>query len=569
MAAEKASSVFQSIEKRREKELLKQLQTMPVRQVVVPETSVLPKEVVQLAAKHSGVIGNPLRTDRVQDFARSLKHWYSRQGYILHSVTGATLNADTATAEIAVEEPRIAEAPVEITFCKEMVIDNETGDLMTFREYRDKHQQRRLLGFDNLSKDNLNTTYVTTDGRTKPRRVASALGLTAGRPFQWDGNKWRNVVTCGVFARVLQASPRPMPDGSAQLHIIATEAPPRHLEYGMGRSLYTGSWEGELDFEHGNLLGGGEKLGLSVRRGAKDSIPSVQLSFSDSRFGTAGGYDVQVFSDFLGAKTEKMAKTESQDDSLVVDDDGLVNRMGLRLSVQNPVTQRILQHSGVSASLERTTAKSGAHESIGSATLNVGPFVNQLPFQARSNVDVSFTTGTRLVRGITSEAKSFSSSDCLFLPYSSVTATTKQIFPLLNIPSSESVSTRPLVLALRHSLTTSTSNLPRHEAKAQGVSNDIRGSEPNGPISSAIRGTTELRLPVPVPFVKTQQDASLVVFGDWLVATENSLSPFHRKSSVGAGIRKSVQGIPLHVDLSYSKETKLKVSCGLGRDFDV
>jgi hypothetical protein len=32
------------------------------------------------------------------------------------------------------------------------------------------------------------------------------------------------------------------------------------LEYGLGKSLYTGSCEGELDFEHQNLFGGGETV---------------------------------------------------------------------------------------------------------------------------------------------------------------------------------------------------------------------------------------------------------------------------------------------------------------------
>jgi hypothetical protein len=61
----------------------------------------------------------------------------------------------------------------------------------------------------------------------------------------------------------------------------------------------------------------------------------------------------------------------------------------------------------------------------------------------------------------------------------------------------------------------------------------------------------------------------VVLFGDWLVAAQDVSSPLFRKTSVGIGLRKSIQGIPLSLDLTYSNELKIKTTFGLGRDFDV
>ena len=131
-------------------------------------------------------------------------------------------------------------------------------------------------------------------------------GLSPGRQFRWDGNRWRQISASGIFAQILKASPEPMRDGTVQLHIHATEAAARHLEYGLGKSLYTKSWEVELDFEHQHLLGNGESLGLTVHRGTKDTEPSVRLRYADEKFGMEGGYDVELFIDFIGDKLEEI-----------------------------------------------------------------------------------------------------------------------------------------------------------------------------------------------------------------------------------------------------------------------
>ena len=272
---------------KRQEEFTQKVRTTPIRHVSAPNSTLIPHEVLEIAAKRTGVIGNPLRPAAVQDLARALQQWYTRKGYVLSSVTGATLQVDTQTAELAVEEPVSSDIPISLVYCKEMVVDPDDGSLMTYRQYKTKHARRKSFGYDRISKTDLNTTYVpsTDGGRTNPRSIAKALKLQPKSPFCWKAPRWDAIVQSGIFRRVLNTSPRRMPDGTVQLQVFVEENPTRHLEYGLSKSLYTGSWEGEIDFEHGNLLGGGESLGLTVRRGTHDAEPSVRLCFTDNKFG--------------------------------------------------------------------------------------------------------------------------------------------------------------------------------------------------------------------------------------------------------------------------------------------
>lgn len=556
------TDIFISKEKKEELALLEKLKTTPVRSVSAPNSTVLPPEILTVAAKRSGMIGTPLRVETVQEVARNLKQWYTRKGYVLHSVTGATLKPDTGTAELQVQEPKVSTEPVGITFCKEMVVE-EDGSLLTYRQYKEKHARRKTFGHDTLDKTDLNMTYVETSGRTDPNRIAQALKMTPGRPFKWDGSRWHAIAGSGVFSRILRASPERMRDGTVQLRIVATEAPPRNLEYGISKSLYTGSWEGEVDFEHNNLLGGGESLGVIVRRGTKDAEPSVRLKYSDDKFGMEGGYDLELFSDYIGDSNDL--------DEGLKEGDALLDRRGATVCIRNPIDPSVIRDSSASASLERTSSLAGHQEGIGSASLSLGPFRKELPMDARSNILARVTAGTRVADGALTKEVDDAESDIVvggykFLPYTMVSATTRQIFPFTS-----SSNRRPIYLALEHVLTTSSPNLPRHEASALGVATRVRGyaSKDNGHVTSSVVGTTEVRIPVTLPTDKFKQDASVVLFGDWSFAQKNQRSSFVRKSSVGIGLRKSIQGIPIKYDLSYTRDGDIRGFFGLGRDFDV
>jgi hypothetical protein len=614
MAQRQVSQLLKSKATREEEELMEQLQTIKVQSVIIPNSTVLPKDVVQIAAKRSGILGNPLKTEYVQDFAQSIKRWYTLKGYVLHSITGATLQPETATAEISVQEPVHDRAPVHISLYKEMVLDPVTGNLTTYRQYRDQYERRKTFGWNDqnvLKKEDLNLTYVpaTHRGHVRPSKIAQALDMVPGQPFQWDQLRWDRILQSGLFARVLQVTPRAVGGDAVQLHIVATEAPTKHLEYGIGKSLYSGGWEGEFDFEHMNVLGGGETLGINVRRGTTESVPSIKCKLSTGRLGLVGGYDIEAFSEYIGdesnrPKVDKATKEDIAADAIDpapqvpnYDSDVLVDRRGATFRVRNPIDPMTIRNSVASASIERTSTKTGLHETIGSTTMEVGPFLRELPFGARSNLDASFTTGARMAtpfltleEGEETEMDDTSLSlperkqSSAVVPYFFMSATTRQLFPLRGGRAviSEEAPRRPLLLALRHTLIASTPSVPRHVAKALGTSTQIRSSTVAAPVTTALRGTTELRVPLYIPIQRLkalQQDANFVVYSEWLLSMKDRndaaavdsanvmTSMIQRKSCVGMGLRKTIQGIPLQYDVTYSNEGKMRSFFGFGRDF--
>merc|ERR1711957_714180 len=174
-----------------------------------------------------------------------------------------------------------------------------------------------------------------------------------------------NIVQSGIFSKILDCRPAPMHDGTVQMQITAQEPPPRNLEYGISKSLYTGGWEGELDFSHGNLLGGGEKLGLVVRRGTKDKEPSFKIRLKDDNFGSVGGYNVELFNDYISTDDPSDDdhidddKTDTDDTNLSInipdEEDLLLCRKGLTYRLHNPISQTFVRQSSSSFSLERTS----------------------------------------------------------------------------------------------------------------------------------------------------------------------------------------------------------------------
>lgn len=220
--------------------------TIPVQNVIVTGSQLLPVSVVRAAGQRSGMIGSVLEPARVNECAKHIKKWYNQKGYVLHSVTGATLHVDNGTATLAVQEPILSSMPVDIRFAKEVPIDPENGQTTTLRRYKEKLERRksRPLSRDEWIKikSGLNTTLITTEGRTNPNKISKRLDLHPGDHFRWNSQRWQNIAQSGIFSKIWRASPVQMNDGTVQLQVLAEEAPPRNLEYGITKSLYTGHW---------------------------------------------------------------------------------------------------------------------------------------------------------------------------------------------------------------------------------------------------------------------------------------------------------------------------------------
>jgi hypothetical protein len=267
-----------------------------------------------------------------------------------------------------------------------------------------------------------------------------------------------------------------------------------------------------------------------------------------------GGFDVEVFSDFLGDSSSLMDSEERQENEKSSPIDDLCFRKGTTFRVRNPIKAAMVGNNIASASLERTSSRSGLHENIGSTTVTLGPLRVPLPFEARSSFLTSITTGARV-------GERFNWKGTI-LPYLSGSATTRQILPFADSSNARRLSP---VLALQHTVAASSRQIPAHEAKAMGIAAQIRGCGPDGGAVSSVKGTAELRFPIRY---RQLQDASFVVFGDWYRVKQNSSDSFKGKSSIGIGFRKIVQGLPLKYDFCYTSDGKIKSMFGLGPDFD-
>lgn len=373
-----------------------------------------------------------------------------------------------------------------------------------------------------------------------------------------------------------------------------------------------------------------------MKRGARDPEPSVQIKFQDDKFGNPHGYSFELFQDYIGPDSNQPNSNQNNDHEIISEseDNPLLTRRGLTFRFSSPFPQSLLERSALSASFERTSTRTGVQENLGSTTFSFGPMVKSWPSEARHSILTTLTTGARLLK-----------SSLIERPYVAGTIIARQIVPLTNNNQSNNVE-----LAFRHALTTSSSNLPRHEANAAGVSTRVRGfqSDNNGPISSSLMGTTEIRIPFNIDKLRVGS-GSMIFFADWLLAqphsefakppeskpvfstpptfTEEEKEPLlpppelasdsevsttsssassipsfavppdqdlrggafssffsksnlskvtppkaldvFRKGSVGIGLRKTIQGIPVKYDLSLTHDGKVGAFFGIGRDFDV
>ena len=553
-----------------EKEAMKLMDTISVKAVTAPNSTILPSSVLDDAGVQSGLVGGKFLPETVEDCASRVGQWYKSSGYILNSVTGATLDADNGVAKLQVEEARVSSSPVDIVCVKEVAVDDKTGETMPIGAYRKKLAKEGGRLAD--QRQSFNTTLVETKAKTRPAALAGTLDLRPGEPFIWDRTKWDYMESSSnsrLFSRVWSVSPTRTPDGTVQLRVVASEAPARNLEYGISRSLYNGRWEGEVDFSHCNLFGGGERLSLMVRRGTKEPQPSFNFKFTGNALSPDhGAYDIEAFNEYIGVTGHE---------------GGASSRRGV--AVRFP---RLFTWTAASAAIEKTLARTrtGEHDRLAHVSFDIGPFRHRLPANGRSSFQGTANIGSKLDVGKMKKGGKHIIDG--MTPYSSYTATTRQSVPLSS-PSKS--SGRPISLALQHRATASTSELPEHEALAIGFAARVRGYSPrkNGPLSSSIVGTAEIRFPVPLPSNDLADEGSVVIFGDWMAASHWTirdikkkvkskavgsaaaplLSKPTRKSSFGIGVRSVLQGIPLKVDFCITDDGKIGTHVSMGRDFAV
>ena len=582
----------------KEEQIIRELQQMKIKRVRAPNSTILTLPILTRCGHASHLISNPMTPEKVQLLAKHIKQYYISQGHVLASVTCATLNGDTATVELATQEPKVnAVQPIHLQFVKAMIQHpNNPSQLISYRQYHKEHKMNAKYSAA-ASQPSLvplkdcNVTYVPiSTGTTNPSKLAKALNLQPRKSFCWDGSLFQKT-SRRFFNQILQASPRRMNDGSVQLYLVGEELPFRNLEYGLSNNLYTGQWEGELQVEHTNLFGGGEQLNFNMKKdGTTTMLPSLSLQYTrhplDSTKNNKGrGHAIRLFHESI-ASTMKKATIKTQplpndaDDDTVeyqeipttdTQDDGLLTRRGGTVTIWNPIKNV----AASTAAAERVLARDGNQESILSTNMQLGPYSTSTSTNyrnsLRANIQSTCTIGSRWL----SSAIENKSNSAILLPYSIFSATARQIVPL----------TKKIEIGLLQQLQTSSRHLPRHEANAMGIASRIRGlSSSSTPLYQSIQTTSELRVPLPsfenisvLKFpTRLLKNTSVLFFHDYRIGTPYTTTSSSTalnneiQSSVGMGIRKSVQGLPLKYDISYNLQDKnVRAFFGLGHDFNV
>jgi len=529
----------------------------------------------------------------------------------------------------------VATRAIRFVGVKEMVKE-EDGSLISLGRYRQREKKLKRVAVPASRSSGggggareLNTTFVETATRTRgSEKWYRGMGLIPGEAFRWSEERWRRcMVRSGIFRRILRAEPVTLEDGTVQLQVIAEESPARSLEYGVASSLYTGAWEGEMDFQHGNLLGAGENIGITVSRGTKDPEPSIRIHYQDDQFGAAGGYQITLFNDYIGDdESSSSSSLDKSQTSSKRDGDEPLLRRGATLEFPH---LQYFKTSKAKMGLERVTTSKGHGEKILTGTFDVGPYVRHYNDDddsgSRTSWKMTLDAGGRRSNDAAAgfaiddeERLSFGGGGggggVVSLPlFANLVATARHVFPFA---SSDTTSSLPS-LALEHKAGAGV-NLPRHLAKAVGVAARVRGYKvgSNGPLRSFLGGTAEVRLPVREDWFGLRRlsmmgEVSVCVFGDWLYADgvvgqrvggsgvrglkrgggdgmrEGKLGSdgegederergyilgsggMFRKGSVGVGLRASIQGIPVKYDLCVTQEGKIGSFFGIGKDFDV
>eukprot|EP00986_Skeletonema_menzelii_P015365 scaffold11586_cov155-Skeletonema_menzelii.AAC.2 len=612
------------------------LRSTKILSVTAPESDLLPPDVITKSAADAELVGGTLNPEALELTATAINRWYADNGYVLNSVTGATLipfatdddsNDESSTegrVELKVKEVKVAKTsqnssfPVTLRLVQRVESDSGTNDPSSLFSIPSQSGEAPAL-------------FKSISGCTRPKKIARMTKLEPGSHLRILPDRWSRLVAfpggifgagggrSAIFSNIHAV--RPIPEESSQgdtvsVEIIATENKPyAALEYGVTKSLYSDKWEGEFDLKHTNAFGGGEVATVNVRKGQsygrKNSrnngddennkwaqrLNGGPLSWRMSVKDSYAGYDLDLFHENVGVgrrrkKHQSTSNKEAEIGALSEESGGNPMRVGGTMRVRLPSSmKRKFKANAVSATFERIHA-----QSIASASVGVGPYKFNPIRSLYSSFSASFTSGVR--------SNSDGKSGAGVVPYAAGTLTSHQI-----IPSNSS----PVTLAVRHVASGGTKNLPRHEAISLGLSSKVRGYKynygsqkidsssveeeqqeqgawqalkklcsggkgakvsPQIAVSKALSGTMELR----VPFQATSEgglqpilSGTFLLFGDWSltqahnpsVATEKENRP-SRFSSVGVGLRKVVQGIPLKVDACVTEHGSKGIFFGIG-----
>jgi len=345
------------------------------------------------------------------------------------------------------------------------------------------------------------------------------------------------------------------------------------------------------------------------------SIKDDYLSGSSSN----AGYDLEVFRDHVGVSSgENKAKMPEREAGSNESDTPITNsplRTGASMRLKLPQMNRLSSFlpKAISTRLERVDpfTNDDSAQYIASTSTDIGPYNhkwNILSRPLRSTVSAIGSAGGRWNIDDSKALEVEKEDSAKTLQYATGTITSQQVMPLHN--NREGVAA--IDLTMKNVVSASTRNLPRHEAILLGLSSArIRGykynyqqpsnieqsaekekkEEPSPlqaikqfvkggsenqfrppiAIKNAISGSMEVRIPFERIFkAPILSSGTIIVFGDWCVAqalpssSSRDAQDWLRHSSMGIGMRKAVQGIPLKIDACITEHGNKGLFFGIG-----
>lgn len=362
----------------------------------------------------------------------------------------------------------------------------------------------------------------------------------------------------------------------------------------------------------------------SVFKNWKNEISSFnwRASMKDDYLGSSdSGYDVTIIRDHVGLGALGDVIDEIKEEETVVSP--LRTGVTMKLRLPHSTKYSLSLPKALSARFEYIDpfTKNDCAQCMTSMSADIGPYRNtwnESIRPVRSSISAIAAAGRKW--NIDGKSEKDNNDDASRLPYYATgTITSQQIMPLSN----EQESFPPIDLAIRNVASASTRYLPRHEAIMLGLTSRIRGYKynyqqdpvrvqqqdteegaeknvfhglknlmqgksnnqfrPPVALTKAISGTVEVRIPferlIYHPIIGR---GNVVLFGDWCVShaqAQPSLMLQHtggkegdfsvepiRHSSLGIGLRKVVQGIPLKVDACLTEHGTKGVFFGIGNN---
>ncbi len=340
-----------------------------------------------------------------------------------------------------------------------------------------------------------------------------------------------------------------------------------------------------------------------------------RMTIKDDYLGsTYAGYDIEVFRDHVDVSEKHEVDIGDVDGVSDSNEEHCPLRTGITTKLRFPQSRHSFAiPKALSARFEFVDplTQNDCAQFITSMSVDFGDQrtlkLSERP--VRSTVTAFATTG----RKWNSVDKREKVDDSSSLPYATGTITSHQIMPLESVKG----STPSTDLVIRHVASASSRHLPRHEGIIMGLSSRIRGYRynyqqspmqnpqqetmydkslfrslkkivqdqgkehfrPPIALSNAISGTVEVR----IPFERLVSSSiigsgNVVLFGDWCVCQAQPLHSLlqspdgglsvksSRHSSLGIGLRKVVQGIPLKVDACLTEHGTKGLFFGIGHD---